>query len=117
MTIQATLTRGLGAATLLAAIAVLPMSASAAETTKTKVTAEAYGEQVTVSIPMDMLETEEGATTLYTALDSKAEKSCKITIPRKIGQKVSVRRCKAELMDDFVTEIGHETLTALHQKA
>ena len=117
MTIQKTLTRGFGAATLITAMAVLPLSASAAEAMTTKVTAEAYGEEVTLTIPMDMLATEEGANRLYTALDTKAEKSCKTTIPKRLGQRVSVRRCKAELMDGFVEGIDHETLTSLHEKA
>ena len=117
MTYQTTLTRSLGAATLLAAMAVLPMSASAADEAKTKVTAEAYGEEVTITVPMNMLETDEGASTLYAALNTKAEKSCKTTIPKRIGQRVSLRRCKAELMDDFVAGIDNETLTSIHQKA
>lgn len=104
-------------AALLGATIMLPMSAAAIDAGKTKVTAEVYGEKVSVTVPMDMLATEEGASKLYAALDRRAEKSCKITIPQKIGHSVSLKRCKSELMDDFVTEINHETLTELHQKA
>ena len=120
MTIQTNLSRNaarVASAALLGAAMLLPISAMAADGEKTKVSATAYGETVTVTVPMAMLETEEGAAKLYSALDRRAEKSCKTTIPQKIGRSVSKNRCKTDLMNDFVNEIDHATLTSLHQKA
>jgi UrcA family protein len=97
-------------------IALLSTSAFAAATNTQKVTANAYGEDVTITVPMDLLDTEEGTRSLYAALERRAEKSCKTTIPLRVGHPISAKRCKNTLMDDFVTEISDEGLSALHQK-
>lgn len=93
----------------------LPLSASAA--TAQKITASVYGERVSVNVPIDLLTTEDGKARLYRALERKAVKSCKITIPQRLGRSVSVKRCTSNLMDEFVSELDDAGITALHVAA
>lgn len=97
-----------------AAMAV-PMVASAA--TAQTITAKAHGEKISVTVPTDLLTTEEGAARIYRALQRKAEKSCKKTIPIRLGASVNVKRCTGKLLDGFVAELDHAGMTTLHASA
>jgi UrcA family protein len=103
--------RAFAVALTLAATA-LPLSAFAATTQK--ISATAYGESVSVSVPTDLLATEEGAAKLYRALELKAKSSCKRTIPQRLGRSVNMKRCAGELMDGFVDALDDANITALH---
>ncbi|GHA97171.1 hypothetical protein GCM10009069_20260 [Algimonas arctica] len=93
----------------------LPLSASAATTQK--ISATAHGERVSVSVQTDLLATEEGTARLYRALEHKAKKSCKTTIPLRLGRSVPVKRCTDDLMDGFVAVLDDAGMTALHTDA
>jgi UrcA family protein len=115
---QSRLTRGPLRAFALAFIVAgtaIPLSASAATTQK--ISATAHGERVSVNVPMDLLATEDGTAKLYRALKRKAEKSCKIVIPQRLGRSVSVGKCKSELMDGFIAALDDAGMTALHTDA
>lgn len=115
---QSRLTRGSVRAFALAfavAATALPLSASAATTQK--ISASAHGERVSVKVPTDLLATEDGTARLYRALERKAEKSCKVVIPQRLGNSIPVKRCKGELMDGFVAALDDAGMTALHAAA
>lgn len=90
----------------------VPLAASAATTQK--ITASAYGERISVTVPMDLLATDAGTTRLYKALQRKAERSCKTVISQRLGRLVSVDRCSGKLMDGFVAKLDHAGISALH---
>ena len=91
----------------------LPVAASAA--TVQKISARTMGQSVSVSVPMDMLTTDEGETQLYEMLERKAENACKKTIPMRLGRSINIKRCTATLMDDFIDDLDHATMTAQHE--
>lgn len=64
-----------------------------------------------VSIPNELLTTEEGAARLYSALERKANTACKKTIPMRVGRTVNVKKCTAELMDDFIADLDNADMT------
>jgi UrcA family protein len=92
-----------------------PMVASAA--TVQKISAHASGQSISVSVPVDLLKTDEGATRLYAALERKAENACKKTIPMRLGRSINVKKCTATLMDDFISDLADADMTALHEAA
>lgn len=104
--------------TLLAAIGLLamPLSAQAADQAadKVKISATSNGERITLSVPMHLLETDEGTRKLYTALERRAEKSCKTTIPMRRGNSVPVGQCTKRLMKGFVADLDDDGLAAVH---
>lgn len=97
------------------AVTAVPMTAAAATTQK--ITASAHGQRISVKVPTNLLATEDGAARLYRALESKAEKSCKRTIPMRLGESVPVKRCARELLNGFIAELDHDGMTALHAAA
>jgi UrcA family protein len=114
-TTQLRQTRGLSRALALSSIiaeTALPLTAFAAS--GQKISARAHGERVSVTVPMEVLSTEDGAARIYQALERKAKRSCKITIPQRLGRSVPIGSCSRDLMDDFVKALDHEGLTALH---
>ena len=100
-------------ALLLSAIAMtaLPVAAQAAE--KIEISARSNGERITVSVPAELLETQDGMEKLYSALQRKAEKSCKTTIPMRTRGNISTSRCTRKLMKGFVAELDHGGMAAL----
>jgi UrcA family protein len=91
----------------------LPMAASAA--TVQKISARASGQSISVSVPVDMLSTDEGATRLYAALERKAQNACKTTVPMRLGRTINVKKCTATLMDDFIDDLDDADMTARHE--
>ena len=100
---------------LTAAALSLPMTASAGDTQK--ITAKAYGQHISVAVPMALLSTDDGTVKIYRALERKAEKSCKTTIRLAVSPSLSVRRCTAMLLDGFVADLDDEGMTALHAES
>lgn len=112
------LTRSIAAALAVVAMIVplgLPMTASAA--TAQKISASAWGEVISVSIPIELLTTEDGAARIYAALERKANTACKKTIPMRVGRTVNVKKCTAELMGDFIADLDNADMTARHAAA
>lgn len=108
-------TRGVGRALALSSIIVamtLPLTAFAA--TGQKISARAHGERISVTVPMEVLSTEDGVVRVYRALERKAERSCKTTIPQRLGQSIPLSSCTRDLMDGFVEALDHDGLTAMH---
>jgi len=108
---QSTHLRALAVATIFA-VTTLPLTAAAA--TGQKISASAHGERVSVTVPLDVLSTEDGAIRVYRALERKAKKSCKMTIPQRLGRSVPLTSCTRDLMDGFIAELDDAGLTALH---
>lgn len=85
--------------------------------TSVDVSARSYGEVVEMTVDMDTLAGEEGATQIYKAMKARADAACKRDIPRITGKKVRMKKCMKQLVGGFVRDLDDERVTALHKEA
>lgn len=97
----------------LAALALASLFAAAA-TPALAVGDEEGGDEVTFRFQRYELETEKGAQALQKRLVSKAARLCKMN---ERGLSRIHQRCTADLANDWVTAIGDDRLTAIHESA
>lgn len=101
-------------ALLAGALMMTALPAAAQVAAKVEISAKSNGERITVAVPTSLMTSDDGMEKLYTALQRKAEKSCKVTIPMRIGSSVTVGRCTRKLMNGFVADLDHSGMAALH---
>ena len=103
----------LTAATMIpASVVLLPLTAQASPGLESVVQ-----QKYSVKFERALLESETGLRQIYTALQSKAKKACKIgKAVSQDGEIISKSECISDMLDQFVESADVTTLTAFHME-
>ena len=71
-------------------------------------------DDIRVEIDTRYLETDWGVEKVYDVLSSKAKSACVTGSTRDISSRKFERDCMSDLLDDFIENVDHDTLTTYH---